>query len=199
MYYYSLNEYLKKTFGEKVYKISLDGGMTCPNRDGALGTDGCIFCSGGGSGEFSADRRLSIAEQLEQAKRRISQKTDCRRFIAYFQPFTNTYAEVSYLRRIFYEAIMPEEIAALSIATRPDCLGGEVLGLLSELNKIKPVWVELGLQTIHPQTAGYIRRTGSAPGDGSLPAGSFPSSRRVRPAGGGSPAGYKHLSHADSR
>ena len=158
MYYYSLNEYLKKTFGEKVYKISLDGGMTCPNRDGALGTDGCIFCSGGGSGEFSADRRLSIAEQLEQAKRRISQKTDCRRFIAYFQPFTNTYAEVSYLRRIFYEAIMPEEIAALSIATRPDCLGGEVLGLLSELNKIKPVWVELGLQTIHPQTAGYIRR-----------------------------------------
>ncbi len=158
MYYYSLNEYLKKTFGEKVYKISLDGGMTCPNRDGALGTDGCIFCSGGGSGEFSADRRLSIAEQLEQAKRRISQKTDCRRFIAYFQPFTNTYAEVSYLRRIFYEAIMPEEIAALSIATRPDCLGGGVLGLLSELNKIKPVWVELGLQTIHPQTAGYIRR-----------------------------------------
>ena len=158
MYYYSLNEYLKKTFGEKVYKISLDGGMTCPNRDGALGTDGCIFCSGGGSGEFSADRRLSIAEQLEQAKRRISQKTDCRRFIAYFQPFTNTYAEVSYLRHIFYEAIMPEEIAALSIATRPDCLGGEVLGLLSELNKIKPVWVELGLQTIHPQTAGYIRR-----------------------------------------
>ena len=158
MYYYSLNEYLKKTFGDKVYKISLDGGMTCPNRDGALGTDGCIFCSGGGSGEFSADRRLSIAEQLEQAKRRISQKTDCRRFIAYFQPFTNTYAEVSYLRRIFYEAIMPEEIAALSIATRPDCLGGEVLGLLSELNKIKPVWVELGLQTIHPQTAGYIRR-----------------------------------------
>ena len=158
MYYYSLNEYLKKTFGEKVYKISLDGGMTCPNRDGALGTDGCIFCSGGGSGEFSADRRLSIAEQLEQAKRRISQKTDCRRFIAYFQPFTNTYAEVSYLRRIFYEAIMPEEIAALSIATRPDCLGGEVRGLLSELNKIKPVWVELGLQTIHPQTAGYIRR-----------------------------------------
>ena len=158
MYYYSLNEYLKKTFGEKVYKISLDGGMTCPNRDGALGTDGCIFCSGGGSGEFSADRRLSIAEQLVQAKRRISQKTDCRRFIAYFQPFTNTYAEVSYLRRIFYEAIMPEEIAALSIATRPDCLGGEVLGLLSELNKIKPVWVELGLQTIHPQTAGYIRR-----------------------------------------
>ena len=158
MYYYSLNEYLKKTFGEKVYKISLDGGMTCPNRDGTLGRRGCIFCSGGGSGEFSADRNLSITEQLEQAKTRIRQKTDCRKFIAYFQPFTNTYADVSYLRRIFYEAILPEEIAVLSIATRPDCLGTDVLELLSELNKIKPVWVELGLQTVHAQSAEYIRR-----------------------------------------
>ena len=158
MYYYSLNEYLKNTFGEKVYKISLDGGMTCPNRDGTLGSRGCIFCSGGGSGEFSADRNLSVSGQIEQAKLRISAKTGCRRFIAYFQPFTNTYADVSYLRRIFYEAILPDEIAVLSIATRPDCLGKEVIDLLSELNQIKPVWVELGLQTVHAKTAEYIRR-----------------------------------------
>ena len=153
MYYYSLNEYLKNTFGEKVYKISLNGGMTCPNRDGTLDNRGCIFCSKGGSGEFSADALLPISEQLEQAKRRIREKTDCKRFIAYFQPFSNTYAEVEYLRRIFTEAIAPEDIAALSIATRPDCLGEDVLALLSELNQIKPVWVELGLQTIHKKTA----------------------------------------------
>ena len=159
MYYYSLNEYLLKTFGEKVYKISLNGGMTCPNRDGTLDNRGCIFCSKGGSGEFSADALLPISEQLEQAKRRIREKTDCKRFIAYFQPFSNTYAEVEYLRRIFTEAIAPEDIAALSIATRPDCLGEDVLALLSELNQIKPVWVELGLQTIHEKTAEYIRRS----------------------------------------
>ena len=158
MYYYSLNEYLKNTFGEKVYKISLNGRMTCPNRDGTLDSRGCIFCSKGGSGEFSANALLPISEQLEQAKRRIREKTDCKRFIAYFQPFTNTYAEAEYLRRIFTEAIAPEDIAALSIATRPDCLGEDVLALLSELNQIKPVWVELGLQTIHKKTAEYIRR-----------------------------------------
>ena len=158
-HYYSLNEYLKNTFGEKVYKISLNGGMTCPNRDGTLDSRGCIFCSKGGSGEFSADALLPISEQLEQAKRRIREKTDCKRFIAYFQPFTNTYAETEYLRRIFTEAIAPEDIAALSIATRPDCLGENVLALLSELNQIKPVWVELGLQTIHKKTAEYIRRS----------------------------------------
>ncbi len=159
MYYYSLNEYLKNTFGEKVYKISLNGGMTCPNRDGTLDSRGCIFCSKGGSGEFSANALLPISEQLEQAKRRIREKTDCKRFIAYFQPFSNTYAETEYLRRIFTEAIAPEDIAALSIATRPDCLGEDVLALLSELNQIKPVWVELGLQTIHEKTAEYIRRS----------------------------------------
>ena len=158
MHYYSLNEYLKKTFGEKVYKISLDGGMTCPNRDGTLGSLGCIFCSEGGSGAFAAQRALSVSEQIEQAKRRISKKSDCKKFIAYFQPFTNTYAPVSYLRKIFEEAVAPEEIAALSIATRPDCLGDDVLDLLDELNKKKPVWVELGLQTIHEKSAEYIRR-----------------------------------------
>ena len=158
MYYYSLNEYLQKTFGEKVYKISLNGGMTCPNRDGALGSRGCIFCSEGGSGEFAACGMLPVKEQIEQAKRRIAQKSDCRRFIAYFQPFTNTYAPVEYLRRIFEEAIKPDEIVALSIATRPDCLGEDVLRLLCELNSIKPVWVELGLQTVHESSAEYIRR-----------------------------------------
>ena len=158
MYYYSVNEYLKQTFGEKVYKISLDGGMTCPNRDGTLGTRGCIFCSEGGSGEFSADRMLSVTEQIAEAKERIEAKSDCRKFIAYFQPFTNTYAPVERLRRLFEEAIAPEDIVAISIATRPDCLPAEVISLLAELNQIKPVWLELGLQTIHPSTAAYIRR-----------------------------------------
>lgn len=158
MYYYSLNEYLKNTFGEKIYKISLNGGMTCPNRDGTLSSKGCIFCSKGGSGEFSADKLLSVTEQIEQAKKKIKTKTDCKRFIAYFQPFTNTYADVSYLHKIFYEAIENPDIAVLSIATRPDCLGKDVLQLIDELNKIKPMWIELGLQTIHKQTADYIRR-----------------------------------------
>ncbi|MBQ1453798.1 MAG: TIGR01212 family radical SAM protein [Ruminococcus sp.] len=158
MYYYSLNEYLQKTFGEKVYKISLNGGMTCPNRDGTLGSRGCIFCSEGGSGEFAACGMLPVKEQIEQAKRRIAQKSDCRRFIAYFQPFTNTYAPVDYLRGIFEEAIKPDEIDALSIATRPDCLGEDLLRLLCELNSIKPEWVELGLQTVHESSAEYIRR-----------------------------------------
>lgn len=158
MYYYSLNEYLKTTFGEKVYKISLNGGMTCPNRDGTIDTRGCIFCSRGGSGEFAANAVLDIKSQIEQAKQKIKAKTDCRKFIAYFQPFTNTYASVDYLEEIFSKAIEREEIVALSIATRPDCLGGDVLSLLDRLNKIKPVWVELGLQTIHKQTSDYIRR-----------------------------------------
>lgn len=158
MYYYSLNEYLKTTFGEKVYKISLNGGMTCPNRDGTIDSRGCIFCSRGGSGEFAANSVLNIKCQIEQAKQKIKAKTNCRKFVAYFQPFTNTYASVDYLEKIFTQAIESDEIVALSIATRPDCLGDDVLALLYRLNKIKPVWVELGLQTIHKQTADYIRR-----------------------------------------
>lgn len=158
MRYYSLNEYLKSTFDEKVYKISLNGGMTCPNRDGTIDTRGCIFCSRGGSGEFAASAILDIKNQIEQAKQRIKAKTDCRKFIAYFQPFTNTYASVEYLEKIFTQAIEGDEIVALSIATRPDCLGDDVLALLDRLNRIKPVWVELGLQTIHKQTSDYIRR-----------------------------------------
>ncbi len=158
MYYYSLNEYLKNTFGEKVYKLSLNGNMTCPNRDGKIDTRGCIFCSAGGSGEFSSDAKLGIRQQIRQAKQRISSKSDCRKFIAYFQPFTNTYADVDYLRKIFFEAIAGDDIAALSIATRPDCLADDVISLLNEINNVKPVWVELGLQTIHKSTAEYIRR-----------------------------------------
>ncbi len=158
MYYYSLNEYLKSTFGEKLYKISLSAVSTCPNRDGTLDTRGCIFCSGSGSGEFSADSKLSVSKQIEQAKLKIAKKTNCKKFIAYFQPFTNTYADIDYLRNVFMQAVDSDEIAVLSIATRPDCLGDDVLSLLDELNKIKPVWVELGLQTIHKKTADYIRR-----------------------------------------
>lgn len=158
MYYYSLNNYLKSTFGEKVYKISLSGGMTCPNRDGKIDTRGCIFCSRGGSGEFSTDSCLPVSQQIEQAKQRIRAKSDCKKFIAYFQPFTNTYADVDYLRKLYYEAVMPDEIVALSIATRPDCLSDEVISLLDEINRFKPVWIELGLQTIHKRTAEYIRR-----------------------------------------
>lgn len=156
--YYSLDYYLKETFGEKVYRIALNGGMTCPNRDGTLDTRGCIFCSAGGSGDFASSVDLSVIKQIEEGKKLLQKKTDCRLFIAYFQAYTNTYAPVSYLRKIFSEAICHPDIVALSIATRPDCLDSEILTLLSELNHIKPVWVELGLQTIHPQTAAFIRR-----------------------------------------
>ena len=156
--YYSLDYYLKETFGEKVYRIALNGGMTCPNRDGTLDTRGCIFCSAGGSGDFASSVDLSVTRQIEEGKKLLQKKTDCRLFIAYFQAYTNTYAPISYLRKIFSEAICHPDIVALSIATRPDCLDSEILTLLSELNHIKPVWVELGLQTIHPQTAAFIRR-----------------------------------------
>lgn len=154
----TVNEYCKKQFGEKLYKISLDGGMSCPNRDGTLDTRGCIFCSAGGSGDFTPSRSLSMEEQIEDAKRRVSSKYRGTRYIAYFQAYTNTYAPVEKLRALFMPVIKREDIAVLSIATRPDCLSDEVLDLLRELNAIKPVWVELGLQTIHEKTADYIRR-----------------------------------------
>lgn len=156
--YYSLNYYLKNTYGEKIYKVSLDGGMTCPNRDGTLGTDGCIFCSEGGSGDFAASKDLPIDMQIEEGKRLLKKKAAGHKFIAYFQAYTNTYAPVAYLRGIFTEAIAHPDVAILSIATRPDCLSPEVLDLLEELNLIKPVWIELGLQTIHEKTARFIRR-----------------------------------------
>ncbi len=153
----SLNDDLRERFGEKLYKLTLNGGCTCPNRDGTLGTRGCIFCSEGGSGEFAASPQLSIQEQIEDGKRRLAGKRPVKKYIAYFQAYTNTYAPVEHLRRVFTEAISCPEIAVLSIATRPDCLGEEVLELLEELNRRKPVWVELGLQTIHEKTASFIR------------------------------------------
>ena len=156
--YYSLNQYLKDTFGQKVYKIALDGGFTCPNRDGTLGTRGCIFCSGAGSGDFAESSTLSITEQLARGKKRIEQKCRDGKYIAYFQAFTNTYAPVERLRALYEEAMSCPDVAALSIATRPDCLPDEVVALFAELNQEKPVWVELGLQTIHEKTADYIRR-----------------------------------------
>ena len=157
-HYYSLSDYYKETFGCKVYKLSISGGMTCPNRDGTLGTRGCIFCSAGGSGEFAAPAGLSIREQLEAAKARVRDKAGEGKYIAYFQPYTNTYGEPEYLRRIYTEAIAPDDIAGLSIATRPDCLGDEVLAVIGGISRIKPVTVELGLQTVHEDTAAYIRR-----------------------------------------
>ena len=156
--YYSLNEYYKQKYNKKVYKLSINGGMTCPNRDGTLGSGGCIFCSKGGSGEFASEADMSIAEQLNFAIQKIKNKTSDNAYIAYFQPFTNTYADVDYLRNIYYEAIKPDYIVGLSVATRPDCLENDKIELLSEINKIKPVSVELGLQTIHEDTARYIRR-----------------------------------------
>ena len=157
-HYYSLNEYYKNKYGKKVYKLSLSGGMTCPNRDGTLDTRGCIFCSNGGSGEFAESCHITVSEQIERAKTRVRAKTADNAYIAYFQPFSNTYASVKYLRELYYEAIAPDEIVGLSVATRPDCLPDDVLSLLGEINKVKPLTVELGLQTIHESTAEYIRR-----------------------------------------
>ena len=181
--YYSLNSWLKQQFGTKVYKLSLDAGLTCPNRDGSKRTGGCIFCSAGGSGDFTPNSRMSdsmrtigvetqniikeqsiikeqnIEEHIHAAKKLVAEKMPPGGlYIAYFQSFTNTYAPVSYLRELFTKAIAQPEIAALSIATRPDCLEPEKIRLLSELNLQKPVWIELGLQTIHPKTAEFIRR-----------------------------------------
>lgn len=158
MKYLSLNNYLKSTFGCKVYKISLNAGFTCPNRDGTIDTRGCIFCSKGGSGDFAEDASLSVEQQIEQGKKRVSGKIKDGKYIAYFQAFTNTYAPVDVLRERFTQAINHKDIVAISVATRPDCLGSDVLALLQELNGIKPVFVELGLQTIHQKTADYIRR-----------------------------------------
>ncbi len=153
-----VNEYLKKEYGCKVYKIALNGGFTCPNRDGTLNSRGCIFCSAGGSGDFAEDPGLSVTDQIEAGKRRVAGKVRNGKYIAYFQAYTGTYAPVKRLRALFEEALAHRDIVALSVATRPDCLPEDVLDLLEELNHIKPVWVELGLQTIHERTAEYIRR-----------------------------------------
>ena len=155
---YTTNDYCRELFGEKIYKISLSSGCTCPNRDGTLGSSGCIFCSEGGSGDFAAGLSSSLDEQIEAAKSQVSKKYNGSRYIAYFQAYTNTYAPVSYLRSLYFSVINRDDIAALSIATRPDCLGDDVLEMLAELNAIKPVWVELGLQSIHKKSSDYIRR-----------------------------------------
>lgn len=158
--YYALDTYLQNTFGQKVYKLALDGGMSCPNRDGTLGTGGCIFCSAGGSGDFAASRHLSVTQQIDVQIAAARQKTvnSATSYIAYFQAYTNTYAPYAILEKLFTEAISHPMICALSIATRPDCLPEETVDLLSRLNRRKPVWIELGLQTIHEDTARYIRR-----------------------------------------
>lgn len=158
MEYYSFNRYLRNRFGCKVYKISINGGFTCPTRDGTCGTRGCIFCSAGGSGDFAESPRLSVTQQIEKGKLRVQSKIKSGKYITYFQAFTNTYAPVEVLRKKFAEAIEHPDIVMLSVATRPDCLPDDVIDLLAQLNTIKPVSVELGLQTIHQKSADYIRR-----------------------------------------
>lgn len=156
--YKSLNQHLKERFGTKVYKIALSSGCTCPNRDGTVGVGGCIFCADTGSGDFAQSATLPIKEQILLAKEKVASKNKGGKYIAYFQSFTNTYGSVEFLEPKFLEAMEDDEVVAVSIATRPDCLPEEILDMLSRLNTIKPVWIELGLQTIHPQTAEYIRR-----------------------------------------
>lgn len=156
--YYSANQYYRELFGEKAYKLSLDAGMTCPNRDGTLDTRGCIFCSAGGSGDFAQGAADSVAEQLDGAIARIAPKYSGGKYIAYFQAFTGTYAPLQRLREIFIPAAEDARIAGISIATRPDCLEDCKIEFLKELAKQKPVWIELGLQTINEKTAKYIRR-----------------------------------------
>lgn len=155
---YTANQYIKDTFGEKLYKLSLNAGTTCPNRDGTAGIGGCIFCSSLGSGDFSQKADVDIDRQIEQAKQLVASKFKGEHYIAYFQSFTNTYGDVDRLREIYRKAAMRQDIAVVSIATRPDCLGDQVIDMLRDIQRIKPVWVELGLQTIHEETAKLINR-----------------------------------------
>ena len=156
--YTTLSDHYRARFGCKVYKLSIDGGFTCPNRDGTLGIGGCIFCSAAGSGEFAEGPAASIPEQLEKAKARVSAKNKGGKYMAYFQSFTNTYAPVAVLREKYLAAIAPDDIVGLAIGTRPDCLPEETVALLSQINQFKPVTVELGLQTVHEPSVSYIRR-----------------------------------------
>ena len=155
--YRTLNEHYRELFGCKVYKLALDGGFTCPNRDGTVGTGGCIFCAGDGSGAF-AEGGTDIPLQLERAKSRVRDKAGSGKYIAYFQAFTCTYAPVAQLEKLYLQAIAPDDIVGLAIGTRPDCLREEVIALLARINRIKPVSVELGLQTVHEPSVRYIRR-----------------------------------------
>ena len=157
MTYTRLSDHYRRKFGCKVYKLSIDAGFTCPNRDGTCGSTGCIFCSSRGSGEF-AESGGSVTDQLDRAKARVAAKNKDGKYMAYFQAFTGTYAPVETLRRLYLEAMAPEDLVGIAIGTRPDCLGGDVIELLTELNRIKPVSVELGLQTVHEASVAYIRR-----------------------------------------
>ena len=152
-----LGQVLREQYGEKVYKLTLSSGCSCPNRDGRIGTGGCSFCSAGGSGDFAA-AFAPIEQQLEEAKERIRPKTDAKKFIAYFQAFTNTYGDPGRLEPLYEEVLRREKIVALSLGTRPDCLGEEIMAMLRRLQRIRPVWLELGLQTVHEKTARRIRR-----------------------------------------
>ena len=156
--YTTLSDYYRRKFGCKVYKLAIDAGLTCPNRDGTIDTRGCIFCSAYGGGEFAEGACGSVAQQLERAKARVRAKNRDGKYIAYFQSFSNTYGPIERLRKLYMDAIAPEDVVGLAIGTRPDCLPPEIVELLGEINRIKPVSVELGLQTIHPETVRYIRR-----------------------------------------
>ncbi len=158
MYVNMLSDYLKNKYGEKYYRLSLNGGMTCPNRDGTCGVRGCLFCGEKGAGEFTPDISLTLNEQIESAKELVADKVKSDKYIAYFQAYSNTYAPVSYLRKLYFDVVNRDDISILSIATRPDCINEEVVDLLEVLNKIKPVWVELGLQSSNENTAKLIRR-----------------------------------------
>ncbi len=158
MFYYMLSDYLKEEYGTKLHKLLLSGGMTCPNRDGKCSTGGCIFCSGTGSGEFSQSLELSISEQINNEKQKLLGKSNVNKYIAYFQAFSNTYQTPEYLRALYMPVVNRNDIAILSIATRPDCLSDTIIELLKELNSIKPIWIELGLQTINEETAKFINR-----------------------------------------
>ena len=158
MRYRTLNDYYREKYGCKVYKLSLDGGFTCPNRDGTVGIGGCIFCSAYGGGEFAEGGCQSVAQQLQRAKRRVEAKNKGGKYIAYFQSFTGTYGPLERLEELYRAAMEPEDIVGLSIGTRPDCLSEAVVALLERLNRIKPISIELGLQTVHEATVRYIRR-----------------------------------------
>jgi hypothetical protein len=155
---YTVNQYIKDTYGCKMYKISLSAATTCPNRDGTAGYGGCIFCSEQGSGDFAAVRKTSVYAQIEEGKKLVSAKNNSGKYIAYFQSFTNTYGNLNYLRSCFLEACNHPDIAIISIATRPDCIDDNVIKLIEEIASVKPVWIELGLQTIHDRTAKLINR-----------------------------------------
>ena len=156
--YYSLNHFLRSKFGCKVFKISLDGGFSCPNRDGKISFGGCIFCSDRGSGDFAGRRSVSLTKQFSDIKAVMNKKWKCGKFIAYFQAYTNTYAPIEELRRKYYEALNQEGVVGIAIATRPDCLSEDVINLLEEINKSTYLWVELGLQTTNENTAILINR-----------------------------------------